>query len=136
MSPSLRLAVEACLAGADRRAVARAAQALSEAYRASPDHPAVRLDDPTRLAYLATRFPATLAALSFVAREAAARLPLAQADSLLELGAGPGPARWAFAGVMPALRRLHQVDRDMGLLALGRQLAEHDQAAPEARVTQ
>nr|MCU0255381.1 hypothetical protein [Vicinamibacterales bacterium] len=71
MSPSLRAAIDACLAGTDRRAVARAAAALSDAYRHAPDRPTLRMDGPTRLAYLATRFPATLAALTAVAREAA-----------------------------------------------------------------
>lgn len=136
MTPSLRLAIEQCLSGSDRRAVAHAARALSEAYRGAPDHPVVRLDEPARLAYLATRFPATLAALAFVAREAARRVDLSEAASLLELGAGPGPARWAMAEVMPGLRALHQVDRDEGLLALGRQLATRDEGAPAVDLRQ
>lgn len=126
MLPDLHRAVEACLAGADRRAVARAARALSETYRADAGHPLARMDDAvTRLAYLATRLPATVAALAFVVRRAAACLDLSACATVLELGAGPGPAAWACAPVMPALRQVHMVDRDAGLLDLGRRLADH-----------
>lgn len=121
---SLPSAIESCFAGADRRLVARAAAALSEAYRARADRPTAPMDDAARLAYLATRFPATLAALSFAAGEAAAGIDLSAAESILELGAGPGPALWAFADVLPGLLQVHQVDRDAGLLDLGRRLRE------------
>ncbi len=137
MSPLLRAAIEQCLVGVDRRAVAQAARELSDAYRAAPDHPVVRLDAHARLAYLATRFPATLAALRFAARELAGRLDLSSVEELLELGAGPGPARFATAGLLPALARVHQVDRDAGLLELGRRLeAGASDAAPGVRLTQ
>lgn len=125
MSNALRDAIDACLAGADRRAVARAAALLSEAYRGSPDRPTARLDAAARLAYLAVRFPATFAAVGVVAREAARAIDFSGAETLLELGSGPGPARWAFAPVLPRLRRAHLVDRDAGLLDLARALASH-----------
>ena len=123
MHPHLLAAVESCAGAVDRRALARAAEALSDAYRGAPAHPHVaRADQATRVAYLVTRFPATLAALQHVAAETARRLDLGEVKSLLELGAGPGPARWAFADVLPALASLRSVDADADMLTLAQRL--------------
>lgn len=67
--------------------LAEAAARISEAYRTGLPP---RLDSPAdRAAYLATRMPATYAALA----RAAAELPF-EPESWLDLGAGPGAAAW------------------------------------------
>lgn len=77
------------------RELAEAAARLSEAYRRGLPP---RLDSPVmRAAYVATRMPATVAAL----QRAAAELPFAP-GSWLDLGAGPGAAAW----VAPCLATL------------------------------
>jgi ribosomal protein RSM22 (predicted rRNA methylase) len=115
----------------DRKALNAAAAALSDAYRSAPDRPRARFDagdDAARVAYVATRFPATLAAMSLVAAHVAERVDAARIESLVELGAGPGPSLWAFAPVLPSLRRVSLVDRDHRMLAVARELG--DEAPP------
>ena len=129
---ALRAAIERIVERVGAAALAKAAQALSEAYRATPDRPlagAAMADDAGRVAYLVTRFPGTLAAVSLVAGEVAARLDLGGTRDLLELGAGPGPSLWALGPWLPNLRTARLVDADHRMLAVARELAA---AAPLA----
>ena len=79
--------------------------------------------DASRVAYLVTRFPGTLAALSAVVAAAAARLEAGEVKDAVELGAGPGPAVWALSAAFPALERIRLVDADHRMLAVARELA-------------
>jgi ribosomal protein RSM22 (predicted rRNA methylase) len=129
MYTALQAAVEALAATVDRRALARAAEHLSATYRENPQRPtSPQAEDAWRLAYLVTRFPATLAALQHAAVELCRRVDLGTATSVLELGCGPGPARWAFSDLLPGLRSLESVDADPGMLAIARQLADRVEA--------
>ena len=125
-TPSLRAAVEQIASRVPIRELAKAADALSAAYRATPDRPNpgdAMSGDASRLAYLVTRFPGTLAALSAVVAAAAARLDVGEVKDAVELGAGPGPALWALSEAFPALERIHLVDGDHRMLAVARELA-------------
>ncbi len=44
-------------------------------------------------------------------------------ETLLDVEAGPGTAMWAAATVWPSLRRVTLLDRDRGMIALGKRLA-------------
>ena len=66
-----------------------------------------------RLAYLTTRFPATLA----VAQSVLNKLPK-QVESVLELGAGVGTSLWA----LPFLSNITLVEKDLGLIEMGQRL--------------
>jgi ribosomal protein RSM22 (predicted rRNA methylase) len=136
MHTLLQAAVETLAATVDRRSLSRAAEHLSATYRESPQRPtSPKADNAWRLAYLVTRFPATLAALQHVAAELSRRVDLGTATSVLELGCGPGPARWAFGGLLPGLASLESVDADPGMLAIAQHLAGRVEAGPSVAHT-
>jgi len=99
-----------------------AVAAISTRYHAGIDNaaPALRTD-LDREAYVAARMPATSAAV-------ARALRLGDGDwttsvhSLLDLGSGPGSALWAVADRCD-LTTITALERDAGLIALGRALA-------------
>lgn len=76
------------------------------------------------LAYAAFRLPATFAAVHAALSQVAERLPDWRPETLLDVGAGPGTATWAAAAVWPSLRRATLVDRDRGMMTVGKRLAE------------
>jgi ribosomal protein RSM22 (predicted rRNA methylase) len=131
MNRDLQTAIEAMAASIGRRALASAADEVSASYRGAPERPVAGLTSPAaRVAYLVTRFPATLAALRHVALELDRRLDLGGVRTLLELGAGPCPARWAFAGLLDPQCTLESVDADAGMLALAEQVCTRAPVAP------
>jgi ribosomal protein RSM22 (predicted rRNA methylase) len=100
----LRQAVDEALHGVALADVTKAATVLSERYRGERLDGALHLsDDLAAKAYLATRLPATYAAI----REAMAKLaglrPDFQPASLLDAGAGPGTVLWAASDCWPSL---------------------------------
>lgn len=114
----LRLALEAELEGYSNLELTRAADRLSQRYRA--DHPAAQpiLASPQdTAAYLTTRMPATYAA----ARQVFDRLAIAQPDlqprTMLDLGAGTGACSWAAMDSFPSLRSSHLLDASETALA-------------------
>ncbi len=75
-------------------------------------------------AYLATRMPATFAAISFVLREVALVLPEFAPSSMLDVGAGPGTASFAARGVWPSLKNFTLVEQDARFASLAETLAK------------
>jgi len=119
LPPELAARVEAQLGGLSLAALERASARLSAGYRSG--QPDVSGRDG-RLAYLATRLPATYAALRRALAETAARLDR-PVRSLLDLGAGPGSTGWAATAELAHLERLTCLERDRDFAALGRALA-------------
>jgi ribosomal protein RSM22 (predicted rRNA methylase) len=72
--------------------------------------------------------PATHAAVLSALREAAQRSPEFHPRTLLDAGAGPGTASWAAAHVWPELEKETLIERDAGMIALGKRLAQHASA--------
>ncbi len=129
-----------------------AAATLTERYRGAVVTPAaaIRSEDEL-LAYLLVRMPATFAAV-VQALWAAKRQLMPQSgdvlvsdnsvesdnamavETVLDLGSGPGTAAWAAVETFPDVRRLRLVERDSGLIGLGRQLcaASDSQALRQA----
>jgi ribosomal protein RSM22 (predicted rRNA methylase) len=125
-APRLRDAIEQIAARVPARELSRAADALSAAYRSTPDRPHVNLamlGDAPRLAYLVTRFPSTLAALGAAIEASRPHVDAADVRTAVELGAGPGPSVWALPAVFPGLERIRLVDGDHRMLAVARELA-------------
>jgi len=119
----LRLAVERAVAGLPGGRLAAASETLSQRYRADTGSaPRIRSADDVA-AYAAVRMPATFAAVESALREVCDRLTGWVPRTLLDVGAGPGGAAWAAAGVWPSLERVALVERDPRLVALGRTLA-------------
>ena len=74
-------------------------------------------------AYLATRGPATFAAIRRVLAEVALSRPGWAPTSVLDLGAGPGTATWAAVSVFPSIESAQLVEREPEMAALGARLA-------------
>jgi ribosomal protein RSM22 (predicted rRNA methylase) len=102
----------------------RAARTLSDRYRAGGAE-ASRAARTTAdvAAYLATRAPATHAAVSDVCRRARLARPGWDPSSLLDLGAGPGTASWAALAVWPGIAEVRLVEAEPAMAAAGRRLA-------------
>jgi ribosomal protein RSM22 (predicted rRNA methylase) len=83
------------------------------------------------LGYLAARLPATYAAAQFALRQVPDAV-LAGAESVLDLGAGPGTATWALLERWPGLKQATWLERDKGMLVQGQALAA---AFPQLKVT-
>jgi ribosomal protein RSM22 (predicted rRNA methylase) len=104
----------------------RAAADLSKRYRNRKPDQLVSTDED-RLAYAAVRMPATFAAARAVFAEIHRLAPDMSVKSLLDLGAGPGTAAWAAVDVFEDLSQITLVERDSGMIRLGKTLAgEHE----------
>ncbi|HYE75905.1 MAG TPA: small ribosomal subunit Rsm22 family protein [Blastocatellia bacterium] len=120
---SLRQSIEDELAKFDQEKIAAAAVEISHCYR-QPELKQGPFISSTahRLAYLATRLPATYAAIHFALSAVKKALPEIEITSLLDLGAGPGTALWAAAEVFTELQSATLLERDSELIKLGKAL--------------
>src|SRR5262245_34765066 len=130
-------AIAGALAKAPTARWLRAAQALSERYRAarSDYERALASDADQLLGYAALIMPATYAQLRGALAATAARSPDWSPTTLLDLGSGPGTALWAATAQWPTLRALTAWEREPAALALGRELARGSQS-PAVRAAQ
>ena len=124
LPPPLTEVLAQMVADCDQKLLAQAAARLSAKYRLPPAVAARFINSEIeRLAYAATRMPATYAAARQVLGELCRLLPDVAPQSLLDLGAGTGAALWAAGAVFPTLRQATLLERDAALSQLGRQLA-------------
>jgi ribosomal protein RSM22 (predicted rRNA methylase) len=107
-------------------AVKRAAQAMSEAYRAGRT-PRLSGEESTA-AYLVTRMPATYAAAYSALGEVRARLGTAMIETLLDVGAGTGAASLAAKEWWQEIQCITMLERDRRLSEAAREWL------PDARV--
>lgn len=99
---ALRQAVDAALENIAVGDLAATARTLSDRYRGETRDGALHIaDDLAARAYLATRLPATFAAISAVFSAVAELRPDFAPQSVLDVGAGPGTATWAAAQFWP-----------------------------------
>src|SRR5262245_48402028 len=132
LPPTLREGVDRALEGVALADLARAAEALSRRYRGEVRDGHLHLDgDLAARAYLATRLPATYAAIFASLAAAAEMRPEFAARSLLDAGAGPGSALWAAAGIWPGLADALLIEGSAAIRTWGQRLAAR---APVARV--
>ncbi len=89
---------------------------MTEGYRSG--RPSKLTVPAEQLAYLATRMPATYAAVHAALSQTQSLEP----RTLLDLGAGPGTATWAAASVFPSLESSHLVERNSAMAALGQRI--------------
>ncbi|YBV96888.1 methyltransferase domain-containing protein [Phyllobacteriaceae bacterium JZ32] len=124
----LRLAVEAALEGIPLAELKRAADLLSRRYRAETRDGTLHLSsDLAARAYLATRLPATYAAVRASMESAAELTPDFTPKSLLDVGAGPGTALWAASDCWPSLEKAVMLEASPAIRALGQELSRHSQ---------
>lgn len=124
----LRQAIDVEIALRSSKQLAVAAARLSSRYRtglSSRSGKFLQSQEDVE-AYAAFRLPATFAAVYSTAREVQERLPGWSPNTLLDIGAGPGTAMWAAAAVWPGLiSRITLMEREEGMIDLGRRLAAH-----------
>lgn len=129
---ALRQAVDQALAGVPLAELAPAAEKLSIRYRAERRDGRRHVeDDRAAQAYLATRLPATYAAIQASLAALAGIKPDFQPRSLLDVGAGPGTALWAVAERWPGLEAALLIEESPVMRRWGERLAA---ASPVPRV--
>ncbi|MFC5584784.1 small ribosomal subunit Rsm22 family protein [Nitratireductor kimnyeongensis] len=121
----LRQAVDAYLEGTPLSEIQGAAQRLSQRYRAETRDGALHVGDALAAkAYLATRLPATYAAVRQCLSETGARRQDFAPSHMLDVGAGPGTALWAALGEWPELGAATLVETSAAMRETGAKLAE------------
>ena len=106
----------------------QAAEELSERYRALKKP--YLTNDNHYLAYLAVRFPATLAVITNVLEKARSFSP----QSMLDVGAGPGTGWIAARSVFSELSQGTLIESDPRFIGLGKQLIEDPVVWKQARL--
>lgn len=134
LPPLLRQGVDDALAGSSLADLSRAAGILSARYRAEVRDGRFHLsDDLAARAYLATRLPATFAAISAAMGAVAEARPDFAPSSMLDLGSGPGSALWAAHENWPELGQALLIEGSAAIRAWGEKLAESLPVAAEWR---
>jgi ribosomal protein RSM22 (predicted rRNA methylase) len=124
LPPRLRQAVDLALEGVSTLELAAAAKALSHRYRNEVRDGRLHLSDGRlALAYIATRMPATYAALRASLEAMRERLPDFAPNALLDVGAGPGTALWAARSLWPNLSKATLLEASSAIRAVGEPLA-------------
>ncbi len=122
---ALEAAVGRELSGIASRELKKPAVGLSARYRSrGTTGPGGGLTTREAQAYLATRLPATLAAVGKVLADLGRARPGWAPRTVLDLGAGPGTATWVALSQFPSIERAVLIDRDPKMAALGARLAE------------
>ncbi|MCX5497266.1 methyltransferase type 11 [Kaistia dalseonensis] len=125
LPPALRQAVDAALEGSATAALAEAADRLSRRYRAEVRDGQFHVsEDNAARAYLATRMPATYAAIRAALEAVIVALPDFAPASLLDLGAGPGTAFWAARNAWPSIDDAEMIEGSATMRRWGERLAE------------
>lgn len=121
---ALRRAVDDALEGEPLDRLTRASQTLSDRYRREVRDGRFHIDGTLAAkAYLATRLPATFAAVRAALDMVAEASPSFVPKTLLDVGAGPGTALWAAADCWPELRQATIVEASASIRAVGETLA-------------
>lgn len=128
----LRAAVDTVLDGTPLAALQGAAAQLSRRYRAEVRDGRLHLDETTAVkAYLATRLPATYAAVRSAMDSTAETLPAFSPRTQLDLGAGPGTALWAATDCWNELESARLIEASDPAREIGRHLAAAQPTATE-----
>jgi ribosomal protein RSM22 (predicted rRNA methylase) len=121
----LRQGVDSLLEKVPLAALKQAAKTLSERYRAELRDGRLHMgEDMAVKAYLATRLPATYAAIRASLEALSEARPDFQPTSLLDIGAGPGTMLWATTDAWPELERAVLVEASAAVRKAGQALAE------------
>lgn len=123
---AVRRACADLAAGVPAPELARAAAIVSERYRAASAEPGT-VDTRIRsrqeaVASLVTRFPATFAACSRVARLVGESMPGFRPESAVDVGAGSGASALAVAGAWPSIGDLRLVEPSAHMATVGADL--------------
>lgn len=132
LPPRLRQAVDAALEGVAVSELAAAAKALSQRYRNEVRDGRLHIsNERLALAYIATRMPATYAAIHASLAAAAERTTDFAPRTVLDIGAGPGTVAWAATALWPGLEHATLIEASLAIRAVGEKLAA---ASPLAHI--
>jgi ribosomal protein RSM22 (predicted rRNA methylase) len=121
---ALRLAIDRMLEGVPLAELQRDAARLSERYRAETRDGRLHLDDAAAVrAYLATRLPATYAAVRTSLASLAEIRPDFAPTTQIDIGAGPGTAVWAARDAFASLTAATLVETSAAARVAGQTLA-------------
>jgi ribosomal protein RSM22 (predicted rRNA methylase) len=126
LPPPLRQGVDDILRGIPTAEIRKAAELLSQRYRGEVRDGRFHLSDElaTR-AYIATRLPATYAAVRASLAAIADIRPDWTPQTLLDVGSGPGAALWAACDQWPSIEHATMVEACDPIRRVGEQLAQH-----------
>src|SRR4051812_18141702 len=125
LPPALRQAVDKALEGVALAELRRAAELLSHRYRGEVRDGRLHLPDYLAAqAYLATRLPATYAAIRASLAAIAERRPDFAPANLLDIGAGPASALWASRDCWDSLEAATLVETSAAIRKVGMRLAD------------
>lgn len=120
----LRQAIDSALTGVPLADLTTAASALSGRYRQEVRDGRLHISDARlALAYIATRMPATYAAIHASLAALSRQQPDFAPHSLLDVGAGPGTVMWAAADLWPTLEAATLLEASPAIRAVGERLA-------------
>jgi ribosomal protein RSM22 (predicted rRNA methylase) len=120
---ALRLAVEQALEGASVAELRRASELLSQRYRGEVRDGRFHISDELAAkAYLATRLPATYAAVRASFEATAEVRPDFSPQNLLDIGAGPGTALWAAGDCWEGMEEAVLIEASTTIRQLGERL--------------
>ena len=120
----LRERLDDALAAASAAELRAAASRLSTRYRGEVHDGRAHLDsEGAVLAYLATRLPATYAAMRAALSTVTKARPNFAPKSALDVGAGPGTGLWALADSWPEIERVTLIEQSAVARAWGERLA-------------
>jgi ribosomal protein RSM22 (predicted rRNA methylase) len=95
---------------------------LSKNYRDKKSSSSVFATEEGRLAYLATRCPATFAAVCRVLEELRRRLPTFYPRTALDIGAGFGTASWALLSTFATLEKIELIEKEIQAVLWGQRI--------------
>lgn len=121
---SLRQAVEQLLDNVPLATLKQTARVLSDRYRAEVRDGRLHMgDDAAAKAYLATRLPATYAAVRTSLEVLADAAPDFAPKTMLDIGAGPGTVLWAVADLWPSIESATLLEASNAARKVGQTLA-------------
>ncbi|MGL3606693.1 small ribosomal subunit Rsm22 family protein [Rhizobium sp. G187] len=122
---ALRAAVDQELSGAPLETLAKASALLSDRYRREVRDGRFHIDDALAAkAYLATRMPATYAAVRAALAMVEEICPDFQPESQIDLGSGPGTALWAAADAFDSLKTAEMIEASGAIRSVGEKLSK------------
>jgi ribosomal protein RSM22 (predicted rRNA methylase) len=126
LPPPLRQGIDRILEGIPIADIRAAADRLSQRYRGEVRDGRLHLsDDLTTRAYLATRLPATYAAIHASLSAIADLKRDWRPQTLLDVGAGPGSAFWAACDQWPSIESATMLEACDPIRRVGEQLAQN-----------
>lgn len=130
---ALRAALDEALTGLTVRELAAAAARLSDRYRSETRDGQLHVSsDLLARAYLATRLPATYAAVRAALAQITTLRPDFTPQTLLDVGAGPGTALWAAADAWPELGAAELIEASPAMRSWGERFSS---GLPQTQVT-